>query len=160
MEYTVAELAKALQVKPRTIQLWADFGILEPIGGTQGAGTGVHRRFDTAEARVAAVLVHLASNGVPRGVLKQTAERFRDALSPSRPKSGLLAPARRLREAAERAVQGRGLNFLHYITNGGILGYDVITDEDGDPVLNSGLIRSRDYWGAAGRHKWESSTLM
>lgn len=130
MEYTVAQLAKMVEAQPRTIQLWADFGVLVPTKGTQGAGTGTHRRFSITEVRVAALLVTFARIGVPRGVLKRAADKFRDALSPTYPKSRLQTTLRELRNAANRAIEGKGLNFLHYITDGEIFGLGVVTDQD------------------------------
>jgi DNA-binding transcriptional MerR regulator len=127
MEYTVSQLASAVQLDLRTVQLWADFGILLPEKGTQGAGTGVHRRFGLLEARIAALLTSFASIGVPRGMLKRLADQFREKLTEE---------SHRLRTAVERAASSKGNNFLYYCIGDTVVVFYAITDEHGPAVID------------------------
>jgi hypothetical protein len=150
VDYTASQVAKLVDAKLRTIQLWADFGILEPVGATQGAGTGVHRRFTITEVRVAALLMPFASIGVPRGVLKRAGDVFRDALLPSK-HSGALRPATRdLRKASIRAISGTGHNALQYYVLSDIFTFQVVTDNDGRLVINP--MRNDSLWNSRKSH--------
>jgi hypothetical protein len=52
---TVSAVAEKAHGRLRSIQHWADQGILRATSGTTASGRGVHRTFTLTEARVAAV---------------------------------------------------------------------------------------------------------
>jgi DNA-binding transcriptional MerR regulator len=76
-EYTLSELAKITGAKPRSIQLWADAGIIKAAAATERAGSGTHRRFDRQEAVIACVLTPFADQKIAIGGLSQIAHWLR-----------------------------------------------------------------------------------
>ena len=62
MAYTVADIIKATGAKRRTVQFWADKGIIRPTRATQEGGHGVHRSF-TRDELIIACLIHPVSLG-------------------------------------------------------------------------------------------------
>jgi hypothetical protein len=60
MEYTLADLTKLTGNKRRTVQLWAEAGVIIADPGTHRAGTGVHRRFSREEAVIGLAINPLA----------------------------------------------------------------------------------------------------
>jgi len=115
MERSLADVVKLTGAKPRSVQLWADAGIVRAVEGTDRAGTGVHRRFDSDEVKLIALLAPLARFGVPIGWLRAFAKSFREAFqfgSKRRPRSPTAATAAALARAFERAAVGEGENYL------------------------------------------------
>lgn len=55
MEYTLADLAKLTGLKPRTLQLWAEGGVLR-VDEVHG-GSGRYRRYGRREAIIACLMV-------------------------------------------------------------------------------------------------------
>lgn len=80
MDRTLSDVAKVTGAKKRTIQLWADGGLIRAINATTRRGTGVHRRFAEGEVKVAALLTPLANLGLTIGQLEWFAALFRDAV--------------------------------------------------------------------------------
>ena len=80
MDRTLSEVAKVTGAKKRTIQVWADTGLIHPSNATSRRGTGVHRRFSEGEVKVAALLTPLANLGLTIGQLEWFAALFRDAV--------------------------------------------------------------------------------
>ena len=76
-EYTLSELAKITGAKPRSIQLWADAGIIKAAAATERAGSGTHRRFSRQEAVIACVLATFADQKIAIGGLSQIAHGLR-----------------------------------------------------------------------------------
>jgi DNA-binding transcriptional MerR regulator len=76
-EYTLSELAKITGAKPRSIQLWADAGIIKAAAATERAGSGTHRRFSRQEAVIACVLATFADQKIAIGGLSQIARWVR-----------------------------------------------------------------------------------
>jgi hypothetical protein len=76
-EYTLSELSKATGAKPRSIQLWADAGIIKAAAATERAGSGTHRRFNRQEAVIACILAPFAEQKVAIGGLSQIARGLR-----------------------------------------------------------------------------------
>jgi hypothetical protein len=70
MDYSLAELTKIIGAKRRTVQLWAEGGVIQALPGTDRAGTGTHRRFSRDEA-IIGCFVHAFSGELqlPIGVL-------------------------------------------------------------------------------------------
>ncbi len=132
MGRTLSEVAKLTGAKRRSVQLWADAGIIRPVKGTDRAGTGVHRRFSIEEVRLIALLVPLAKWGVPIGWLQYFASEFRRAIAEggsdrARPKK----TRERLAGALSRATEGKGNNYLLFMHLVEYLWFEVITDEEG-----------------------------
>ena len=96
---TLSEIAGATGAKPRTIQLWADAGVIIPEAGTDREGSGRYREFGKVEVIIACVVAPFAAEKMAIG--------------------GLLGIARALRmyqheanKAFEDAIKGIGNNFL------------------------------------------------
>lgn len=66
---TLSAISKAVRAKPRSVQLWADAGVIQPIRSTDRGGSGTHRRFPVTELPVAWVVARLADCGVAIGSL-------------------------------------------------------------------------------------------
>ncbi len=132
MGRTLSEVAKRTGAKRRSVQLWADAGIIRPVKGTDRAGTGVHRRFSIEEVRLIALLVPLAKWGVPIGWLRYFASEFRRALAEGGRDRFPASPTReRLARALSRATEGKGKNYLLFMHQVKSLWFEVITDEEG-----------------------------
>jgi DNA-binding transcriptional MerR regulator len=56
LSYTVADIIKATGLKRRTVQFWADRGVINATRATQSSGQGVHRSFTRNELIIACVL--------------------------------------------------------------------------------------------------------
>jgi hypothetical protein len=76
-EYSLADLVVFTGAKPRTLQIWAERGVIQPIKRTSGAGTGVHRRFSRSEAIVACVIHPFALRQISIGELLSISEIVR-----------------------------------------------------------------------------------
>jgi hypothetical protein len=116
MTYTVADVIKATGLKRRTVQFWADKGVIQATRATQEGGHGIHRSFNRTEL-IIACLLHPFSLGWHRnqtrslGELKELSRMLRDLLR---------TPADR--DEFERAVSGKGQFYLvlTWIFGGGI----------------------------------------
>lgn len=74
---TLAKLTERLAtVSRRTVQLWADEGVLVPMKGT-GPGTDVPRLFDEAELRIAKVLREMLYSRTGTSALLSIAKNLR-----------------------------------------------------------------------------------
>jgi DNA-binding transcriptional MerR regulator len=62
MTYSVADVIEATGLKRRTIQFWADKGVIQATRATQEGGSGVHRSFTRNEV-IIACLMHPFSLG-------------------------------------------------------------------------------------------------
>jgi DNA-binding transcriptional MerR regulator len=62
MTYTVADVINATGLKRRTVQFWADKGVIQATRATQEGGSGVHRLFTRNEV-IIACLMHPFSLG-------------------------------------------------------------------------------------------------
>jgi hypothetical protein len=67
--YTLADLERVTGAKRRSLQLWADAGVIEAIRGTNRAGTGTHRRFSRREAIIACCIHGFALHQMAIGEL-------------------------------------------------------------------------------------------
>lgn len=94
-DYTLANLSKITGAKRRSVQLWAEAGVIQAQPTTERAGTGTHRRFSRNEAIIAciihafaiqrraigelltisrAVRSHIAGQGIGRGNVRSMLE--------------------------------------------------------------------------------------
>lgn len=76
---SLADIARVSRVKRRTIQLWADVGVLRALPSTMLRGSGVHRRFTTSELKLAQTLrsFHDQAIAIAIGMIKEIADRIR-----------------------------------------------------------------------------------
>lgn len=98
---TLADLVRATGAKPRSVQLWADAGVLIPETGTDREGSGRHRQFSKLEAVIACVIARFAADKVAIGALKGIAHSLRQ--------NQFLAGEE---WALKEAMEGRGRSFL------------------------------------------------
>jgi hypothetical protein len=68
-EYTLSDLVEVTGAKRRSLQVWADRGVIQPLPDTASAGTGVHRRFSREEAIIACLIHPFASHQMAIGEL-------------------------------------------------------------------------------------------
>jgi hypothetical protein len=104
MKLTLADIAKITGAKPRSVQLWAEAGVLKADPITERRGSGVHRTFSRDEGLVACVVNAFAVQGVAIGNLLHAANGVRNHY----------LPKPHLREAFEDALIGSGSNYLIY----------------------------------------------
>src|SRR5690349_8857885 len=104
-QFTLSDLARITGAKPRSIQLWADAGVIRPAKSTQRAGSGTHRVFDRTEAMVACVIAFFAGRKVSIGGLVQVASQVR-ALAK------LPGLSRGQVDVLETAASGKGSHWL------------------------------------------------
>ena len=126
--YTLAQVTKRTGAKRRSVQLWADAGIIEADPDTDRAGTGVHRRFALDEVKIAALLAPLADWGVPIGWLRHFARSFRTALKGESKRGKAYSMAQELELALERAMAGQGNNYLLFAYSKNQLWFEVVMD--------------------------------
>lgn len=77
MEYSLADLERISGAKRRSIQLWADAGVIEANPITDRAGTGTHRRFSRKEAIITCVIRAFASHQIAIGELIEISKNLR-----------------------------------------------------------------------------------
>ena len=75
MTYTVADVIKATGLKRRTVQFWADKGVIQATKATQEGGHGVHRSFTRNELIIAS-LIHPLSLGWHRDQTRSLGELY------------------------------------------------------------------------------------
>jgi hypothetical protein len=95
MDYTLADLARISKAKRRSLQLWADAGIIRAYAGTERKGTGTHRLFGRDEVIIASILNGFSRRQVAIGELQRLGLAIRHFLD---------AGAERV--ALEEAIQG------------------------------------------------------
>jgi DNA-binding transcriptional MerR regulator len=76
--YTLADLERVTGAKRRSLQLWADAGVIEPERGTNRAGTGTHRRFSREQAIVACIIRGFAERQMAIGELLAVAKMIKE----------------------------------------------------------------------------------
>lgn len=80
--YTLADLVRVTGAKRRSLQLWADAGVIRAKKGTNRAGTGTHRLFSRDEAIVACIIHAFALHQMSIGELlniSRAAPRYPDS---------------------------------------------------------------------------------
>ncbi len=76
-EYSLADLTRLTGAKRRSVQLWAEAGVILADPGTDRAGTGTHRKFSRQEAVIALVINPLAKLHISIGDLLKVADSVR-----------------------------------------------------------------------------------
>jgi hypothetical protein len=77
-EFSLADLTALTKSKRRSVQLWAEAGVIQADQSTERAGTGTHRRFSRDEAMIACLISGLTRHfQMPIGVLIQVSEGIR-----------------------------------------------------------------------------------
>ena len=79
-EYTLADLTKIVGAKRRSVQLWAEAGVIQADPLTERAGTGVARRFGWDEAVIACIIHAFAIRQVSIGHLLKLSGGLRTRL--------------------------------------------------------------------------------
>ena len=80
MDYTLSDLARSSKAKRRSLQLWADAGIIRAYIGTERKGTGTHRLFGRDEVIIASILNVFSRRQVAIGELQRLAVAVRTFL--------------------------------------------------------------------------------
>jgi hypothetical protein len=70
LDYTLADLARVTGAKRRSLQLWADAGVIVPEKSTDRGGSGTHRRFSRKEAVIACIVHAFALHQIAIGELQ------------------------------------------------------------------------------------------
>ena len=76
--FTVSEIARFIGEKPRTVQFWAEVGVLRPIEESFRKGKGVHRRFSRVEIDYANVAHLLSATNSPIGEIESVLHKIRN----------------------------------------------------------------------------------
>jgi DNA-binding transcriptional MerR regulator len=115
--YSVADVIKATGMKRRTIQFWADKGVIHATRPTQEGGSGVHRSFTRSEV-IIACLIHPVSLGW-RGDQTRSLGEIKEFASALR---HLLRDPVIRREEFDNAIADRGKFYLilTWVFGGGI----------------------------------------
>jgi hypothetical protein len=77
LDYTLADLARVTGAKRRSLQLWADAGVIVPEKSTNRGGSGTHRQFSRREAIIACIIHPFAMRQMAIGELLNLSERIR-----------------------------------------------------------------------------------
>jgi DNA-binding transcriptional MerR regulator len=80
VDFALADLARITGAKRRSLQLWADAGVIVAESQTDRAGTGTHRRFSRDEAIVACIIRAFASHQIAIGELLDISRAVREFL--------------------------------------------------------------------------------
>lgn len=86
MDYSLADLTKVTGAKRRTVQLWAESGVIQAMPETERAGTGVHRRFSRHEAIIACLVHPFAKRQMAVGELLRVSSGLRALVSDEGPR--------------------------------------------------------------------------
>ncbi|MCZ6509367.1 MAG: hypothetical protein O7G13_11695 [Alphaproteobacteria bacterium] len=128
MDYTLANLTEFTGAKRRTVQVWAEGGVIQAEASTSRAGTGVHRRFSRDEA-IIACLVHAFARRLqsPIGVLLRISALVRESLG-----------GKKFRTMIEKAISGEAEVFVVLIGSGAPKFVIKFGDGSVDDVLTMG----------------------
>jgi hypothetical protein len=77
----LSDIARVTGAKPRSVQLWADAGVLVADVGTDHEGPGTHREFSRDEVVIACIIAPFAADKVAIGGLLNLAHGIRHAQS-------------------------------------------------------------------------------
>jgi hypothetical protein len=80
MLYTLADLTRITGAKRRTVQLWAEAGVIRARPATERGGTGVHRQFSIEEAFIACVMTAFVELRMGIGTLLKLSKLLRGTL--------------------------------------------------------------------------------
>jgi hypothetical protein len=96
MDFSLSDLEDLTAAKRRSIQLWADAGVIRAYPRTDRRGTGTHRRFSRDEAIIGCIIAGLANRQRPIGELLRLSVVIRGFLN-----SG------KFRKSVEAAISGK-----------------------------------------------------
>jgi hypothetical protein len=91
--YTLADLVRVTGAKRRSLQLWADAGVIRAKKGTNRAGTGTHRLFSRDEAIVACIVHAFAQLQMSIGQLLNVASVCRTSEDSGSIRKNFINPA-------------------------------------------------------------------
>jgi DNA-binding transcriptional MerR regulator len=77
MDYTLADIMRISGAKRRSIQLWAEAGVIRAYTSTERKGTGTHRRFNRDEVIIASIINVFSTRQVAIGELQRLAGGLR-----------------------------------------------------------------------------------
>jgi hypothetical protein len=103
--YALRDLVDITGAGRRTIQFWADHGVLWADKGTDHAGTGTHRRFSRDEAIIACIVQAFALRSIGIGELIQISHFLR---------SLMLDPSGETRKTINQAISDEN-SMIHLI---------------------------------------------
>jgi len=112
--YTIGDIAAAHDEKVRTVQFWADSGVIKPIEGTGRKGKGSSRLFDESEMRFAGLAKRLAAMNSPVGEICDVIEAIR-SMDPWMLPTTIREEVEHLQRDAEESLSGNG-NLTRYET--------------------------------------------
>jgi hypothetical protein len=81
MGYTLADIVRISGAKRRSIQLWAEAGVIHAHTSTERKGTGTHRRFRRDEVIIACIINVFSMRQVAIGELQRLASGLRRFLN-------------------------------------------------------------------------------
>ena len=114
--HTLADVVRRTGAKRRSVQLWADAGVIKSLPDTFLMGSGVHRLFDERELEIAALVGALAELSISIGALKFFADQIRPILAGVPPDLDpwyiTAEDAEKIRNALNRARKDEGANLL------------------------------------------------
>lgn len=110
--YSIGDIAAAHNEKTRTIQFWADTGVLQPIQNSNRKGKGTQRRFDETELRLAGLAKRLAAMNSPVGELVSICTFARNFTV-----SGLARRASKLYDSTQEKYANKKIDPLSAIEN-------------------------------------------
>jgi hypothetical protein len=76
-DYTLADLTRITGAKRRSVQLWAEAGVIRAKRETERRGTGTHRRFTRDEAVIACIVHAFARQQMAIGTLLEISQVMR-----------------------------------------------------------------------------------
>ena len=79
--YTLADIVRISAAKRRSIQLWAEAGVIRAFTSTERKGTGTHRRFKRDEIIIACIINVFSMRQVAIGELERLATGLRRFLN-------------------------------------------------------------------------------
>jgi hypothetical protein len=79
--YTLADIVRISAAKRRSIQLWAEAGVIRAYTSTERKGTGTHRRFSRDEVIIASIINVFSTRQVAIGELQRLAGGLRRFLN-------------------------------------------------------------------------------
>jgi hypothetical protein len=138
--FILQDLVLRTGLKPRSLQVWGDGGVIIPTPDTSvHGGRGATRKYSWSELVIALLLTPFANSGTAIGYLVRIADILRQALYARQPGS---APALfeqgtvELGRVMMRAAAGQGQNFLMVAYNQETIFTATATDEDGPPAFD------------------------
>jgi hypothetical protein len=124
---TLSDIVKATGAKPRSVQLWADAGVIRAENWTVREGSGRHRQFGDTELFVACIIAPFAREKMAIGGLELVAAGVRFFIEEHNVKWGIVQPA----------LAGKGENYIIVITNRvgrtALFEVDLISSLDSNP---------------------------